>query len=227
MRIGSSLTAVRSAIVSYAKAPEEVRKQVAASAPVITISRQAGTDAPAVVAELIRIMNEREPNQPWTAYDAELVHRVAEDHDLATHLVEAVQERDRSWIERFTAGLTGTPTDVEVATKIAKTVRGICAVGRAVIVGRGGQSILRGLKHVTHVRLIGPEDWRAQRYAEMHGLDRDKALAEIRRVDGERRRFVRNHFNQDLNDWELYHLTLNMGRIAPERAAASIAALVE
>jgi hypothetical protein len=227
MKIGSSLSAVRSAIVSYARAPEEVRKELSASAPVVTISREAGTDAPAIVAELVRLLNEREPHQPWTAYDAELVHRVAEDHDLSARLVEAVEERDSSWIERFTAGLTGTPTDVEVAGKIAQTVRGICAVGRAVIVGRGGQAILRGLRHVTHVRLIAEEEWRAEHYPPVKDMEKSKALAEIRRIDNERRRFVRSRFNQDPDDWRLYHLTLNVTRIDAEHAAASIAALVE
>lgn len=227
MKIGSSLSVVRSAILSYAKAPEDVRKELSATAPVVTISRETGAGTVAVVTELARLLNEREPHNPWAVYDSELVQRVAEDHDLEAQLVEAVTERDRSWIERFAAGLTGAPTDIDVAMKIARTVRGICAVGRAVIVGRGGQAILRGIKHVTHIRLIGEEDWRAQRYASLKGLSKEEALAEIRKIDAERRRFVRNRFNQDPDAWELYHMTLNMTHLSPERAAASIAALVQ
>ncbi len=227
MKFGTNLNAVRSAIVSHAKAPANVRREAAARTPVVTISRQAGSNAPAIVESLMHLLNQRQPHAPWSLYDAELVQRVAEDHDLAEHLVHAVEERDRSWIEQFAGGLTGTPSDVDVAMKIAKTVRGVAAVGRAVIVGRGGQAILRGLAHVTHIRLIAPEDWRAERYAKAEGLEASKALAEIRRIDGERRRFVKLHFHQDPEDAWLYHLTLNVARTTPEQAAAAIAALVE
>ncbi|MFG0252627.1 MAG: AAA family ATPase [Phycisphaerales bacterium JB038] len=227
MKFGTNLNAVRSAILSHAKSPEDVRREVAARAPVITISREAGANAPAIVESLMHLLNQRQPHAPWSLYDSELVQRVAEDHDLAEHLVHAVEERDRSWIERFAAGLTGTPTDVEVAMKVAKTIRGVAAVGHAVIVGRGGQAILRGLKHTTHVRLIAPEDWRAEQYAREAGLDAGKALAEVRRIDGERRRFVKHHFHQDPDDHWLYHLTLDVARVKPERAAAAIAALVD
>lgn len=227
MKLGSGLNAIRSTILAHAATPETERKERLHKWPVVTISREAGTNASEVTTELVRLLSERDdPKNPWQKYDSELVNRVAEDHDLSEHLIAAVQERDKSWIEHFAAGLTSTPTDIEIAMKIAKTIRGIAAVGRAVIVGRGGQAILNGVPQVIHVRLRAPVEWRVQQHAESHKLDIEKAREEVSRIDNERTRFVKNHFNRDPHDPDLYDLIINMKQVDVKQAARVILTLV-
>jgi cytidylate kinase len=227
MRGESVLGAVRSAIRVHG-APSAAKKGSAVQVtPVITISREAGTQASDVCSTVVSFLNEHNPGpQPWIEYDKKLVERVAQDHDLSEQLVEAVQERDRSFIERFASGLTGSTPDMQVAMKLAQTVRGLAAVGRCVIVGRGGQAILFGLPNVVHVRLVAPEAWRIEQYAKLHELTPAAARSQVRQIDNDRTRFVRNHFNRDPKDLALYDLVVNMAATTPEKAARAIAQMV-
>lgn len=227
MKGESVLGAVRSAIRVHGAPSAGMKGDAVQVTPAITISREAGTHAPQVCAAVVAHLNEHNPGpQPWIEYDKKLVERVAQDHDLSEQLVEAVQERDRSFIERFASGLTGSTPDMQVAMKLAQTVRGLAAVGRCVIVGRGGQAILYGLPHVVHVRLVAPEAWRIEQYAKAHDVTPAAARSAIRQIDTDRSRFVKNHFNRDPKDLALYDLVINMASTSPEKAARAIAQMV-
>jgi len=230
MKYAASLDAVRSAVRAMAAShgggrPAEPK---IALPPVVTISRQAGVTASAVGHRLIEILNEGHPGpSPWLEYDRQLVERIAEDHNLSQDLVARFDERDRSWFEHFARGITGAATGTDIAMKVAQTIRALAWVGRAVIIGRGGQAILAGMKHVVHVRLIAPLEWRAEQYP--HHVDAAPGEAEqiLRKIDAERARYVKQHFNRDVSDLSLYDLTINMARVSTDRAAGIIARAVE
>jgi len=216
------LDSVRSAVLSsFAGKPTSPDAEDQAAQPVITLSRQTGTDAHAVLRALVALLNERFPNSehPWLGYDKALVDRVVEDHQISADLVDRFSERDRSWFEHFTAGLTGSATGAAVPIKTAKTIRGLATVGRCVIVGRGSQCILAEMANVIHVRLIAPLEWRAKRYAAM--LDMDEAGIErvISDSDSDRAKFVKAHFGRDITDPELYSLVINVGKVGTDQAA--------
>lgn len=96
--------------------------------------------------------------------------------------------------------------------------------GDAVIVGRGGQAILRDKPDVLHVRLEAPLDLRIQRIAERNQLNakdtrqyvlgRDKASAE----------YLERFYGVRWADPLLYHLVINTGKWSPEAAAQCIVA---
>jgi cytidylate kinase len=230
MRPIGSLDAVRSSVkaVVAAQAGRPAREAVEAGLkPVVTISRQAGIDAAAVATKLVDVLNQRGGvDPPWLAFDRELVERVAEDHHLEQDLVTRLDEHDKSWFEHFTAGITGSATGTDIAMKTARTIRALAWVGRAVIVGRGGQSVLAGLKHVVHVRLIAPHDWRVEQYATAHETDRREAERRVEEVDAYRARYVKGHFARNLHDDLLYDITLNMARVSTDRAADVIGRMV-
>jgi cytidylate kinase len=227
-KLGGSLDAVRSAVRALAAGDRERPPTIGPTLrPVVTISREHGIKATAVAQHLVDRLNERDAvDPPWIAYDRELVERVAQDHHLAEDLVTRLDERDKSWFEHLTAGFTGTATGTDVAMKTAQTIRALAWVGRAVIVGRGGQCILAGMKHVVNVRLIAPLEWRAEQLATQREVDRREAEREIREVDGTRSRFVKSHFARDVADPFLYDITLNMTRVTSDRAADVISRLV-
>jgi len=228
MKYAASLEAVRSAVRAIAAgrpvALPHVRETSHDVKTVVTISRQAGVGAAGVASHLVTMLNERDPaDTPWIEYDRQLVERVAEDHNLSADLVAQLDERDRSWFEHLTAGFTGSATGTDIAMKTAKTIRALARVGRAVIIGRGGQSILANMNHVLHVRLFAPIAWRAEQYARIHGASHRDAEQALRQVDAERARYVRQHFNSDVSDASLYDLTINMSRLPTEITANTIA----
>lgn len=222
MKYVASLDAVRSAVQAMVASHggERPTSPGAGLQPVVTISRQAGVTASAVSHRLIEILNHRHPGPtPWIEYDRRLVERIAADHNLSEDLVARFDERDRSWFEHFTAGITGSATGTDLAMKGAKTIRALAKVGRAVIIGRAGQSVLAGMKHVVHVRLIAPLEWRAEQYP--RDVDAAPGANEqtLRRIDAERARYVKQHFSRDVNDPLLYDLAINMARVSTDRAA--------
>ena len=228
IKYAATLEAVRSAVRATAAEPPPIspgdRETARGLKPVVTISRQSGVGAAEVASHLVKILNERDQaDTPWIEYDRQLVERVAADHNLSADLVAQLDERDRSWFEHLTAGFTGSATGTDIAMKTAKTIRALARVGRAVIIGRGGQSILANMGHVLHVRLFAPMDWRAEQYARIHGASHRDAEQALRKVDNERARYVRQHFNSDVSDGTLYDLTINMKRLQADRAAEIIA----
>jgi cytidylate kinase len=220
--LGAAAAAIRASVVPAAG---RIDQPAAATLPVVTISREAGIDAGAVAHHLATKLGGG--GEPWLAFDRELIDHVALEHRLPADAVSARDEHDDSILEFAIHGLTTeAATGEAIPLKIAATVRGIAARGRAIIVGRGGQAILAEHVAAVHVRLVAPEPWRAARQAASSGLDAAAALKAIRQVDADRARYIRAHYSRDGADPLLYHLVLNMARLTDEQAAAAIAAVV-
>jgi cytidylate kinase len=86
--------------------------------------------------------------------------------------------------------------------------------GSIIIVGRGGQVILRGRADALHVRLIAPAGLRAERVAQRHGITLDAAAAQVEASDRSRRDYLKRLYRARLDDPELYHLIINSARFS-------------
>lgn len=93
--------------------------------------------------------------------------------------------------------------------------------GRAVIVGRGAQFILRP-ERTLRVRAFAPPEVRIARIAERDRISRDEARAVVLRHDAERNAFCRQHFNADPSDPHHYDLLLNTGTLSVETCADGV-----
>jgi len=225
----TSLDAVRAMVRSLVSPPAGAGDSDAQAAvlPLITISRQTGTNAPAIAAELVDILNRESPGeQYWLEYDSKLVELVAEEHDLSEELVAHLSERDDDWFQLFTAGLAGRKTPPDVPVKTAKTIRALRRIGRAVIVGRAGQCTLAGSPNVLHIRLVAPLEWRIEEYARMVGESPDKVESAIKRMDDDRADVVRRRFNRDIADPTLYHAVINVANFARLQVAEVIVSMM-
>ncbi len=90
--------------------------------------------------------------------------------------------------------------------------------GKMVIVGRGGQVLLRQLPGVLHLRVIAPLEVRAKRILdEKHG-DEKEATRLLRRNDRDSEGFIRSFFETDWDDAGLYDLVINTQKISLETA---------
>jgi cytidylate kinase len=196
--------------------------------PVVTVSRQAGVKGTTLARRVAETLNQRLPQErSWVAYDRELVELVAKDHALSRDLVARLDEHDKTWFEHFIGGLAGAPTGADLAMKMARTIRALAWVGRAVIVGRGAAAILGDVKRAVRVRLTAPLEWRVDELTGTRDISRRQAAAEVREMDDDRAQFVRRHFNRELDDPLLYDIVLNMARVDIDRAADVIARMVQ
>ena len=96
--------------------------------------------------------------------------------------------------------------------------------GDAIIIGRGGQMVLRDWPTALHVHLFAPAKVRTQRIMQRFGIAQNrKAARRITTSDEEKRLFIRfMHDNANWKDPKYYHLIINTGVVAPEAAAAMI-----
>ena len=108
----------------------------------------------------------------------------------------------------------GTPMDnlaQEEHRYRAETEEFIAAAAESggVILGRGGQVILRGRPGVLHVLLGGPREARIRQGMEIEGIDQKTAERRQQANDRARIEYVRRSYGVDPLDPDLYHLVLD------------------
>jgi cytidylate kinase len=117
--------------------------------------------------------------------------------------------------------------ETQCAALVQHTILQAYETGNIVIVGRGGQAILRDKPGVLHVRVIAPLDQRIQRLRAqgMVGIADIKAC--IAQKDHATAEYLKRFFSIEWNDPALYHLVLNTGLVDLDAAARIIVAAVE
>ncbi|MEZ0268386.1 MAG: AAA family ATPase [Phycisphaerae bacterium] len=178
------------------------RGEVLAPAPFVTISRQAGAGGRMLARRLVERLNQADPSsadRPWTCWDHELVERAAAEHHLSVAAIERLAGPPTPWLQQMFRGLAGAehpadPDEAVVYHKVALTIRGLAAIGRCVIVGRGGVCATDDLPGGVHVRLVAPLAWRVAQMARvLHVSDREAAAA-VARIDHDRQAFYRRYW---------------------------------
>lgn len=94
--------------------------------------------------------------------------------------------------------------------------------GNVVVVGRGGNFLLRLVPGVLRVRLVAPLELRAQRLAARESLDLDRARQLAAVVDQQRRTYMAHLFGADWASPLNYDLVLNLGLLSLEQAVSTI-----
>ena len=88
--------------------------------------------------------------------------------------------------------------------------------GRVIIVGRGGQVLLKDLPGVLHMRIIAPFEVRIRRFMEQSGQDEKQAARILRRSDRDSAGFLRSFFDVDWDDPALYDLMINTQKLSAD-----------
>ncbi len=98
--------------------------------------------------------------------------------------------------------------------------------GDAVIVGRGGQVLLRNIPGVLHVRIVAPFDMRVKRMMEREKREESLVAETLRRSDRDSAGFIRFFFDADWDDQGLYDLVINTQKLSENSGVKTIAELV-
>ncbi len=94
---------------------------------------------------------------------------------------------------------------------------------RIIIVGRGGQAILRDVPNTLHIRTVAPLEKRIQVVVERLNLGTtEEAKGLIQKSDRRRAAYLKNNYNINWDDPSQYHFVLNTGRTCLESAARII-----
>ena len=113
--------------------------------------------------------------------------------------------------------------DEEVFVRLTQEVmRRLADQGKVVLLGRGSQVLLADRSDTLHVRVVAPMEYRTKVIVEQDELDRVAASKRIRKVDEQRKRYIKRHYGVAWDDPKLYHLTVNAGQTGVEVAAQTV-----
>lgn len=188
--------------------------------PFITISREPGAGAWTLARQLVSEINIHAPtDEQWTCWDRELVEKIAGELKVSQRLIERFEEANRSWLGDFLSGLSQQPDvdDVRVYHRVAMTVRSLASAGRAVLVGRAGMFITRGMPLGIHVRLIAPYEHRLQQIMSLKQLSETKAAAHLKELEHNRHLFYKRFWNRDNVRDEDFTMVFNTAQLSTEQ----------
>lgn len=196
---------------------------------VITVSREYGSGG----AEIARRIAGR---LDWRLVDDRLVEEIARRAKVPSEVARRYDECVNPWFERLLAavwrgGFEGSASRVEDgafdADRMARlwidVIREAADLGHAVVVGRGGQCILRGRADTFHVSVHAPLEFKIGNLRRELGAREDHPEALAEETDRRRAAYVRRYFGEDWKDFRLYHLVIDSS-IGLDRAANAILA---
>jgi cytidylate kinase len=199
---------------------------------VITISRDYGSGGGAIAQALGHRLGWRLIDDPFIADIARSIHASPE-------AVRSHEEQVDPWFHRITKALwrggfegavTRTETEPLDADGIARLWNDViveaAAIGRCVIVGRGGQCLLQSRRDAFHVKVYAPMSLRLRNIESREPRGADLTAA-ARERDRRRAEYIRHYFDQDWMNPHLYHLMLcaSIGAAPAARAILCAAGL--
>lgn len=192
---------------------------------VITISRQFGAGGKTLGQMIAKKLN-------YNFINDDIIQMIAEKAKVSTDWVESIEKEAggklqkfmstivaRSFVERILGGDKGF-IDEEVYVKVLNDViTQIAQEDNVVIIGRGGQYILRDHPDAFHILLIAQEPDRIK-FMETHYNLSNQEAAKIVKEYGRRRAILYRKFKkEDYDNPELYHVVLNMSKLDMEKAS--------
>jgi cytidylate kinase len=96
---------------------------------------------------------------------------------------------------------------------VGLVIRGVAREGNVLVVGRGGQALLKKYPCALHVQIVAPLQQRIEAVIAREGLDWRAAQSRVRASDRARSDYLRRYHNVDWLDPTLYHLVFNTDRV--------------
>jgi cytidylate kinase len=199
---------------------------------VVTISRQYGSGGKSLGILLSKELE-------YTLYDEELIQMIAQKAKVSTSWVENMEKEAGGKFSKFISGLIPSSfmdrllddnkgyLDEEIYVDILqKLMRKIGDEGNSVIVGRGGQYVLRDDANVFHILMVADLEDRVQFMEQTYDLSPKQALQIVNRQDKRRMNLYRKFGKEDYDQPDLYHIVLNMSKLNLEKAYALVKTLI-
>jgi cytidylate kinase len=181
---------------------------------IITVSSLYGGGGPEVAERVATTLG-------WNLLDHDLLKKIAERANVTESVAAKYDQHVDPWFNRLVknlwqggfergAGASGEGiVDCEGMLEFTrKAMHEAADIGHCVIMGRGGQCILRDRKDAFHVFLYAPVEYRARHLQKTEGGDLAHAKALAERVDRERVGYIRRYFGENWFEPALYNLML-------------------
>ena len=198
---------------------------------VITLSRQFGAGGLTLGEAVAKKLG-------YAFYYDEIIEMIAEKAKVSVEGVAAIESESGGRLQNLISGLvprslveTIFDTGKEYMEKneyiaiLSKIVKKIAAEGNAVVVGRGGQHFLKNHENAYHVLILADQKDRVKFMQVHYDLSSDKALEAVKKEDNRRKFLFRILGTENFDHPDIYHLVLNMSKIALQLACELICEL--
>lgn len=171
--------------------------------PIVTISRQTGSRGSYFGSRLAQRLG-------YQRLHREAIDFICTSSGYRRRVIESLDDHFRGRLELLVEGIfTGQAVDLgDYARQLCSVVLSMSELGGVVLIGRGGNFIL-GPDRGFHVRVVCPREKRVDNLVKYKQINPAAAAREIDKSDQERRRFVKQLFNADIDDPHHYDLVFN------------------
>ena len=199
---------------------------------VITISKESGTEPEKVASIAAKKLGYEYIGKKLTA-------EIAKDLHLSEAEVKTFKQASLSriirFMDRYTCSLVqkvvdrehGCLDDANYYETTKKLVLNLYDADNMIILGWGGQCILRGKTNTLHVRLTKDENLKIEKIMNDYRINRPAAKKMIEREEKDSSAYIKHYFDEDWNDAHLYDLIIDMGKNSVEQAAEIICKNIE
>ncbi len=183
---------------------------------IVTISHEIGSGGPEIGQQLAERLG-------YKHVDQELISETAHRYGLLEEKLSHLDESKPSLFERFDAETR------RYITAIQTSLYEFAEQDNVVLMGRGGQWLLRGIPHVVRLRVMAPFELRVKRLAKklagsMGEQTNMRTVTEMaRRDDNEKAGRMRYLYEVDLTDPAFYELVINTERVSVAAAVELVA----
>jgi cytidylate kinase len=194
---------------------------------VVTISREFGTKGEKIASKLAEKLD-------YEYIGDDLIAQIANELHISESEVETFRKTSQSRIlrlvDRYTCSIVqkvvdrehGCLDDENYYETTKNLVEQSYEADNVIILGWGGQCLLRNKPNSLHVRLIKEEETKINELMKSKNLEYQAAKNLIDREESDLKAYVKHYFNEDWNDVRLYDLIVDMGKTTVDQAVDMI-----
>jgi len=194
---------------------------------VITISKEFDTEGEKIASLVAKKLGYEYIGRNLVADIAKELH-ISKSEAAAFH--KASQSRILRFVDRYTCSIVqkvvdrehGCLDDKNYYEVTKKLVENVYEAGNVIILGWGGQCLLKEKPDTLHVLLIKDNELKIKKLMQAENLNHKAAKAFIDREEGDLKAYIKQYFNEDWNAAYLYDLIIDMGKISVEKAVDMI-----
>ena len=172
---------------------------------IITISRQLGSLGTEIAREVSEKLN-------YEYVDKEKIGKIVANFGFGLLEMEKFDEKKPPLWDSLSLQRTNFLHAIQTA------IYDLAQRDQVVIVGRGGQVLLRNLPGTLHVRIFAPFDLRVKRLVWSKRADEKYAVRMLRQIDHDSAGYIQSFFRADWNDASLYDLLINTENLSQTTA---------
>lgn len=202
---------------------------------IITISRQFGAGG----RTLGKTISEK---TGYNLVDEDIIEKVAQEAKVSPNWVKSIENEAGGTLLRYISGMG--PFRKNYVDRLSEHKKGyidghiyvdllhkiignMAKEGNMVIIGRGGQYILKEHPDAVHVLLIADLDYRVSFMEKNYNLSKKQATLVVEKQSKRRKNLYRYFGREDYDNPALYHIVLNMNKLDMDTASDVVRDLVK